>query len=111
MKKTKPINKDLPRRVAISLELDWGYKRHLEVYAGCQKYADEAGWQCTINPAVDRALQAGRGSIPFDGVIARATKPLADAAGQLGVPLVNVWLNSPVQDHCRACSRTSRRPG
>ena len=29
------------RRVAISLELDWGFKRHLEVYAGCQRYADE----------------------------------------------------------------------
>lgn len=41
MKKTE---KGKPRRVAISLELDWGHKRHLEVYAGCQKYADEADW-------------------------------------------------------------------
>jgi LacI family transcriptional regulator len=92
----KPPQKTKPRRVAISLELDWGYKRHLEVYAGCQKYADEAGWQCTINPAVDRSLGKGAKAIPFDGIIARATKTVAVAARQAGVPLVNVWVNSPV---------------
>lgn len=97
------------RRVAISLELDWGFKRHLEVYAGCQRYADEAGWECTINPAVDRTLIGASGEIFFDGVIARATKPIADAARKAGVPLVNVWMNSPVSDlpsvfpDCEAC--------
>lgn len=94
MKKT---DKGKPRRVAISLELDWGHKRHLEVYAGCQKYADEAGWHCTINPAVDRTLKSGASQISYDGIIARATKPIAEAAHRAGVPLVNVWLNSPVQ--------------
>jgi LacI family transcriptional regulator len=95
MKKTI---KGKPRRVAISLELDWGYKRHLEVYAGCQKYADEAGWHCTINPAVDRTLKQNANPMAYDGVIARATKPIAEAAAQAGVPLVNVWLNSPLQN-------------
>ncbi len=82
------------RRVAISLELEWAYKRHLEVYAGCQRFADEAGWQCTINPAIERMLEGGG----YDGVLARATTPLANAARRAGVPLVNVWLNSPVRD-------------
>lgn len=86
------------RRVAISLELEWAYKRHLEVYAGCQRYADEAGWLCTINPAIDRVLKASLEGRPYDGVLARATTPLANAARRAGVPLVNVWLNSPVQD-------------
>lgn len=86
------------RRVAISLELDWGYKRHLEVYAGCQKYADEVGWQCTINPAIDRMLTRGGQDFPYDGIIARVTKPMADAARKAGVPLVNVWVNSPVRE-------------
>ena len=63
----KMTEKGKPRRVAISLELDWGYKRHLEVYAGCQKYADEAGWQCTINPAVDRILKHGGPQPPMTG--------------------------------------------
>ena len=90
-------NHDRPRRVAISLEIDWAYKRHLEVYAGCQRYADEVGWHCTINPAVDRLLQRQAGEIPYDGVIARATKPLAEAVKLAGIPLVNVWLNTPVK--------------
>ena len=86
------------RRVAISLEMDWGFKRHLEVYAGCQRYADEVGWDCSIQPAVDRVLKTGKGQVPFDGVLARATLELAEAARREGVQVVNVWLNSPVQE-------------
>jgi LacI family transcriptional regulator len=93
----KPMPPARPRRVAISLDLDWGYKRHLEVYAGCQKYADEVGWDCSINPAADHMLQRQGGGVPFDGVIARATACLAQAARQAGVPVVNVWVNSPTQ--------------
>ena len=93
----KPIKHTNPRRVAISLDLDWAFKRHLEVYAGCQKYADEAGWDCSINPAVHRILKRGAKKIAYDGVIARATTQLAHAARQAGVPLVNVWVNSPAQ--------------
>jgi LacI family transcriptional regulator len=94
----KDFIKGQTRRVAISLELEWAYKRHLDVYAGCQRYADEAGWQCTINPAIDRVLKGASGEPPYDGVLARATSPLASAARRAGVPLVNVWLNSPVRD-------------
>lgn len=81
-------------RVAISLELNWGYKRHMEVYAGCQKYADEAGWDCSINPATEFMLEKGR---PYDGIIARASIPMAAAARKAGVPLVNVWVNTPTK--------------
>lgn len=102
MEKSQPIMMEpktgKPRRVAISLELEWAYKRHLEVYAGCLRYADEMGWQCTINPAIDRVLEHADGPCPYDGVLARATAPLAAAARRTGVPLVNVWLNSPVRD-------------
>ena len=61
----KPRKHASPRRVAISLDLNWGYKRHLEVYAGCQKYADEAGWDCSINPAAHHMLrrQGGRAAL------------------------------------------------
>jgi LacI family transcriptional regulator len=93
----KGKRKGKQRRVAISLELDWGFKRHLEVYAGCQRYADEAGWRCEINPAVDRTLKRTSGEVPYDGVLARVSKPLADAAKRSGMPLVNVWMNTPVK--------------
>jgi LacI family transcriptional regulator len=92
----KPGSGGKPRRVAISIDLDWGFKRHLEVHAGCQCYADEAGWVCSINPAVDRLLKSTPRTC--DGVIARATRALAGAARQARVPVVNVWLNSPVRD-------------
>jgi LacI family transcriptional regulator len=86
------------RRVAISLELEWAYKRHLQLYAGCQQYADEVGWLSSVNPAIERMLGDGKGERPYDGVLARANSALAAAAKQAGVPLVNVWLNTPVQD-------------
>lgn len=87
-----------PKRVAISLELDWGFKRHLEIYAGTQQYANEAGWKCTIHPALDRALETAGPEPPFDGIIARTTTEIGDAAAKAKIPVVNVWLNSPVSD-------------
>jgi LacI family transcriptional regulator len=96
MKRVKPSS--VPR-IAISLELEWVYKRHLQIYAGCQRYADEVGWLSSVNPAVERMLAVAEGSPPaYDGILARATTALAAAARKSGVPLVNVWLNSPVQD-------------
>ena len=87
----------VPPRVAISLDMDWAYKRHLEVYAGCQRYADEAGWEISINPAVGRMLADDSQAFPYAGVIARADQTLATAARRRGVPLVNVWTNSPAK--------------
>ncbi len=92
--KTAPHDK--ARQVAISLDLDWGFKRHLEVHAGCQRYADEAGWDCSINPAIDKLL--GSPTPACNGVIARATQAVADAARRARVPVVNVWLNSPARN-------------
>lgn len=93
-----PVAKpDRPKRVAISLEMDWAYKRHTEIYAGCMRYADEAGWICNINPAVDRVLRGKDGGLAYDGVIARVTRPLGKAILEAGVPTVNVWMNSPVR--------------
>ncbi|NNM30530.1 MAG: DNA-binding transcriptional regulator [Akkermansiaceae bacterium] len=94
----KRSSKSTARRVAISLEMDWGFKRHLETYAGCQRYADEAGWDCIIHPAPDRVMRGGSKERPFDGVLARATPEMAAAARKAGIPLVNVWMNSPVED-------------
>ena len=82
-------------RVAIALEMEWGYKRHLETYAGCLNYASEARWDCVITPSSNHIFKSKKDEKPFDGVIARATKPMATTAGRKKVPMVNVWLNSP----------------
>ena len=89
---------DKTKRIAIAIDMEWGLKHHLETYAGCQRYADEAGWESAITPRDERILKPRDGEPPFDGIIARATEPLADMAKLLNIPIVNVWLNSPVED-------------
>ncbi len=86
-----------PRRVAFMLDLEWPYKRHAGIFAGTQQYAQEQGWESTIDEYVAEKLPLRRTkSIPYDGVIGRATRKLAERAARLGLPVVNVWLTSPV---------------
>ena len=90
----KPEN---PRRVAFMLDLEWPYKRHTSTFAGTQRYAQEQGWESMIDEYVAESLPARRTkSIPYDGVIGRVTKRLAERAARIGLPVVNVWLSSPV---------------
>ncbi len=85
-------------RIAIMLELDWPYKRHAGIFAGSQRYAQEQGWESIIDEYADETLINGNAqTIPYDGIIARATRKLALRAARLKVPLVNVWYSSPVR--------------
>src|SRR4051812_5657103 len=85
------------RRVAFMLDLEWPYKRHAGVFIGAQKYAQEKGWEAIIDEYADDSLRRGAGRAPpYDGVIARATRRLALRAETRGVPVVNVWVSSPV---------------
>jgi LacI family transcriptional regulator len=87
-----------PRRVAICLDVDWRIRRELDVFAGCQSYADKAGWLCTIEPALARTLNEEPGGTLYDGIVGRITPAIAAAARAAGLPVVNTWLNSPVTD-------------
>ncbi len=87
------------RRVAIVAELEWPYKRHHHVFAGTQQYAQQhKGWESTIELFPEQSRGAKLGRTPYDGIIARATTRMARWAQRVGVPLVNVWANSPVTD-------------
>ena len=87
------------RRIALVLELDWAFKRHASVYAGTQRYFDEQGWESVIDEYALDSLPTRRGkAVPYHGVIARASKSLAQRCSQLEVPLVNVWSSSPLRD-------------
>lgn len=87
------------RRVAVMLDLQWPYKRHADIFAGTQQYAESQNWQTIIDEFAHDALPTRRGrSIPYDGVIARATLPLARRAAKLGIPVVNVWASSPARN-------------
>ncbi|MFO0798693.1 MAG: substrate-binding domain-containing protein [Gemmataceae bacterium] len=86
------------RRVALMLDLRWPYKRHAEVFAGIQRYAEERGWVSIIDEFAHDTLRRGRsGTIPYDGIVARANHPLARRAAARGVPVVNVWPSSPAR--------------
>ncbi len=88
------------RCIGIMLELMWPYRRHVDVFAGTQRFARDAGdWECEI----DEFYRDGAGSqksqlAGFDGLIARATGELASRAKLARVPLVNVWYNSPAMN-------------
>jgi LacI family transcriptional regulator len=91
---------DPKRRVAINLELSYALKRHTGIFAGTQRYASECGrWECVVDEfAADTLSLHLPARRPYDGVIARATKDLAEWALRRKVPLVNVWMSSPVRD-------------
>lgn len=87
-----------PRRVALMLELDWSFKRHADVFAGAVKYGQEHDWECVVDEYADHILSRHRaGTVPYDGIIARATRKLCRHASRLGIPTVNVWFSSPVR--------------
>ena len=84
-------------RIALMLDLEWPYKRHASIFAGTQKYADEQGWESIIDEYAYDTLTSRRTKLPYDGVIARATRKLVQSASRLKIPVVNVWVSSPVR--------------
>ena len=86
-----------PRRIALMLDLEWPYKRHTSVFAGTQQYAEEQGWESIVDEyAYDALPSRPTKSLPYDGIVARATKALVERAARVKVPIVNVWRSSPV---------------
>ncbi len=88
------------RRVGIILELIWPYRRHLDVFAGTQRFAAEAGnWECEIDEFHSDALRQPKSQLErYDGIIARASEPLAKLAARAKVPVVNVLYQTKVRD-------------
>jgi len=88
-----------PRRVALMLDLEWPYKRHAALFAGTQEYARQHGWKSVVDEyAYDSISRRRNTTLPYDGIIARATKTLAQRAKRLRLPVVNVWFSSPARD-------------
>ena len=81
-------------KVAFALEMEWGLKHHSEIYAGCQRFANEAKWATSIIPNSPRVLETGS----YDGIIARVGTSFHKMAQHRKIPLVNVWQNSPVKE-------------
>jgi LacI family transcriptional regulator len=86
------------RRIAVMIDLGKAVVHHQQVFAGIQRYAEEQReWECVIDPHADLRLRSADLRNRLDGVIGRATRRLAEAARQTGVPVVNVWRNTPTR--------------
>jgi LacI family transcriptional regulator len=92
------VSEGKKRRVGVWLDLDYAIKREIETYAGCQRFADEAGWDLIFDPVMAETLKSSKGTPPYDGVLGRVGKPLAQAARKAGIPAVNIWINSPAKE-------------
>lgn len=86
------------RRVALMLDLRWPYKRHAEVYAGIQRFAEERDWATVIDEFAHDTLRRKQSAAErYDGIVARANHSLARGAATRGIPVVNVWASSPAR--------------
>lgn len=87
-----------PRRIALMLDLQWPYKRHAEVYAGIQRFAEERGWITVIDEFAHDTLRHRQGPPDrYDGIIGRANHALVRMAAARRIPVVNVWPSSPAR--------------
>jgi LacI family transcriptional regulator len=85
------------RRIAIGIDVIWPYKRHTGIVAGILAYGRMHGWRCELEPFLETSGVEGFRGRSYDGVIARTTPALAACARRAGLPLVNVWMDSPVR--------------
>ena len=82
------------RHISVVMELNWPYKRHYGIFAGIQRYArEEANWSFDLLNYPEVQLANGE---RFDGVIGRISGDCYDAVRNASIPVVNVWLESPV---------------
>ena len=88
------------QRVGIILELSWPFRHHTDIFAGTQRFAQEQpSWRCEIDEFPHQERRTGTVPIgTYDGLLGRANAELAEAARRGGIPLVNVWFNSPARD-------------
>jgi LacI family transcriptional regulator len=88
------------RRVAISIDLEWAYKSHMETFAGIMRHAEMSGdWECVMDDFFEDSLRRRRGQpLPYDGAVGRITLAQARAAHRVGIPVVNVWFGSPAKN-------------
>ena len=87
----------LGKRIAIAIELDHPVPWHLDCYQGILHYASEHDWACVVDPYL--VGMTGQSDVSdYDGVVGRITQEAAQSVTEHGIPVVNHWQNSPVQD-------------
>ena len=84
------------KKIAICMELNWPYKRHYEPFAGVQEYANtHPDWEVSVSNFPEVEIEDGE---KYAGIIGRISEPTMLAAKAHGIPVVNLWMESPVAD-------------
>lgn len=79
------------KTIAVALEIDLPYPHHQQVYLGIRRFVREHGhWDCVLDEHPGYAMKERGNMTRYDGVIARASRPLQNRLKRMGVPLVNV---------------------
>ena len=86
-----------PIRIAVVMDLDWPLKRHHEVFSGIQNYAQTHATNWILVPDLfpSKWIKPTDNLPGYDAIIGRITMPVAKAGIKHGIPVVNVWRNSP----------------
>jgi LacI family transcriptional regulator len=87
-------NEPFSRKVAVTTDLDWPLRRHYDFLEGVQEYADVHEWELAVDPRPERRMRRG---VTFDGIVGRIEQPTYEAAKARNIPMVNLWMHSPVR--------------
>lgn len=85
-------------RIGVAIHAQHMHAEDQELYHGVRDYSREhPEFECALAPFAAEDLRSSRGDRPpYDGVLAQATPELVRVAAQAGVPVVDVWRDSPV---------------
>jgi len=84
--------------VAIAIQLDQPYPHLLNCYHGIMRFAKEKeDWQVVVDPHL-MGVAGSSGIQKYDGIVGRVGRESAEQARDIGIPVVNHWLNSPARD-------------
>ena len=96
MKRSPSSRGSSRKRVAIAIDLEEVVPWHHDCCEGILHYGRAHGWSCSITPFL--LGPAGEEAVGlYDGVVGRIGSDVAEAALAQGVPVVNHWMNSPVE--------------
>jgi len=92
----------MPILIAVGIDLHSNWKHHLDTFAGVKRYAQQRRWQLAVHPRLQCNSSPLRQQRP-SGIVARASPELSEIAQQRNLPLVNIWVNSPVDEVPTVC--------
>jgi LacI family transcriptional regulator len=85
------------KKIAVAIDFEWAYRRHHDVYAGIQAYAEQHhanDWQLMPDNFPGAILTGKMRGPNYNAVIGRLSPELQDVVVDCGVPAVNVWIGS-----------------